>query len=235
MLKVSRQPDGRPEIFYSVQGEGVNAGQPAVFLRLALCNLTCTWCDTRYTWDWEQYDFKEQVAEMSTEDIEQEILGYNCQYLVVTGGEPMIQQRQLIPLLKCLKNREFCIEVETNGTLMPRRELVDLIDYWSVSPKLGNSGNRTSLREVPQCYRFFGSLPSSHFKFVIQNAGDVGEVKGIVRKYELTPGKIILMPEARDRETLLERSKWLVELCQSEGYRFSPRLHILLWGDRRGV
>lgn len=234
-LKVSRQPDGRPEIFYSVQGEGINIGKPAVFLRLGLCNLVCTWCDTKYTWDWEQYDPKEQMVEMPQEEVEQEILGHNCKYLVVTGGEPMIQQKQLIPLLKSLKNKEFRIEIETNGTIVPVRELADLVGHWSVSPKLSNSGNSQSSREVPEGYRFFGGLPSSHFKYVIQNEDDFAEVQSVVQKYNLPAERIILMPEAKDKETLVERSRWLIELCKSQGYLFSPRLQLLLWGNRRGM
>ena len=235
MLKVSRQPDGRPEIFYSVQGEGVNVGKPAVFLRLSLCNLSCTWCDTKYTWDWKRYDPKEQIMEMSPEEIEREILGYNCRYMVVTGGEPMIQNRQLIPLLKRLKNKGFCIEIETNGTTVPAPELVNLIDHWSVSPKLGNSGNPPSSREVAEGYVFFARLSSSYFKYVIENEDDLAEVQSMVHKYDLAHERIILMPEARDRETLLERSGWLVEHCKSYGYLFSTRLQVLLWGNRRGV
>ena len=85
MLKVSRKPDGHPEIFCSVQGEGVNIGKPAVFLRLGLCNLKCTWCDTKYAWDWTTYNPKEQLVEMPLGDVEQEILRHNRKYLVVTG------------------------------------------------------------------------------------------------------------------------------------------------------
>ena len=235
MLKASRQPDGCPEIFCSVQGEGINLGRPAVFLRLALCNLACTWCDTKYTWDWEQYQPEEQITDISPEQAEREILGHNCKYLVVTGGEPMIQQSQLLPLLERLKNKGFGIEVETNGTIMPDPELSNLIDHWSVSPKLANSGNPRPWREVPEVYAFFADLPSSHFKYVIENENDLAEVQGIAEKYNLAPEKIILMPEAQNRDVLLERSRWLVELCKSRGYRFSTRLQILLWGNRRGV
>ena len=80
MLKVSRQADGSPEIFHSIQGEGLNLGKPAVFLRLALCNLACTWCDTRYTWDWKEYDRDEQIIEIPVEEAQRQILQYNCQY-----------------------------------------------------------------------------------------------------------------------------------------------------------
>ena len=234
-LRVSKQPDGRPEIFHSVQGEGVNVGRPAVFLRLGLCNLACTWCDAKYTWDWKRYDPKLQIVEMSPEEIGRELLRYDCRYLVVTGGEPMIQQRQLIPLLKRLKDQGHGVEIETNATIVPASEVVDLIDHWSVSPKLSNSGNPLSLREVGEAYRFFGCLASSHFKYVIQNEDDIAEVEGVVRKYGLAHERIILMPEAKDREALFERSVWLVEHCKRHAYLFSTRLQVLLWGNRRGV
>ena len=234
-LKVSRKSNGHPEIFYSVQGEGINIGRPAVFLRLGLCNLACTWCDTKYTWDWDNYDKKEQIIKMGLDDIEQEILKHDSKYLVLTGGEPMIQQNQFIPLLEYLKKKAFFIEIETNGTIVPNQKLVNMIDHWSVSPKLDNSGNPRSSREIPDCYRFFAKIPSSHFKYVIQNKDDFEEVQTLMSKYHLPPNKIILMPEAQSREDLIGRSGWLVELCKSVGCIFSTRLQILLWGNRRGV
>lgn len=234
MLKVSKKPDGNPEIFYSIQGEGANTGMPAVFLRLGLCNLKCTWCDTKYTWDWEIYNPREQIVEMSTEDIEREILRYNRPYLVITGGEPLLQQNQLLRLLDHLKSRGFLLEIETNGTLDPEPQLLNLVDHWSVSPKLPNSGNPHSQREVPECYRLFASLNSSHFKFVIQSEDDFREVQTLAEKYNLAPEKVILMPEAQNREELLERSHWIVKRCKDYGYRFSMRLHLWLWGSERG-
>jgi 7-carboxy-7-deazaguanine synthase len=235
LLKVSRQPDGSPEIFYSVQGEGVNLGKPAVFLRLALCNLACTWCDTKYTWDWQQYDPEEQIVELLPEGIRRQILRHHCKYVLVTGGEPMLQQEKLIPLLHSLKNKAFYIEIETNGTIVPDPELARLVDHWSVSPKLQNSGNPYFLREIPQAYHFFVDVPNSHFKYTIQSQKDFAEVRGIMQKYGVMPERTFLMPEARDRESLLERSRWLVELCKSHGCLYSTRLQILLWGDRRGM
>jgi len=235
VLKVSRQPDGSPEIFYSVQGEGLNFGKPAVFLRLALCNLVCVWCDTKYTWDWQQYDPEEQILEIPADEIQRQILRYNCKYLVVTGGEPMLQQKQLLSLLHYLKDNEFYVEIETNGTIVPDPELARLVDHWSVSPKLLNSGNPHSLREIPQAYHFFIDAPCSHFKYTIRNEGDFAEVWGIMQKYGVVPERTFLMPEARDTENLLEKSKWLVELCKNHGCLYSTRLQILLWGDRRGV
>ena len=235
MLKISRLPDGSPEIFFSIQGEGLNTGKPAVFLRFALCNLTCSWCDTKYTWDWQQYDQKEQIMEIQDQEAQQQILKYNCTYLVVTGGEPMLQQKQIIPLLRNLKNRDFYIEIETNGTIVPDPELADLVDHWSVSPKLQNSGNTRLSREVPEAYYYFANTPSCHFKYVIQNEDDFEEAQSTMQKYGVPPERTFLMPEAQNRESLLERSTWLVELCKSHRYLYSTRLQILLWGDKRGV
>ena len=235
LLKVSRQPDGSPEIFHSIQGEGVNIGKPAVFLRLALCNLACTWCDTKYTWDWQQYEREEQILEIQAEEAQRQILRYNCTYLVVTGGEPMLQQKQLIPLLKYLKNKEFQIEIETNGTIVPDQELVSLVDHWSVSPKLQNSGNPRLSREIPEAYRLFVDITSTHFKYVIQNEDDFTEAQNTMQKYGVAPGRTFLMPEAQNTESLLEKSRWLVELCKTHECLYSTRLQILLWGNRRGV
>lgn len=234
MLRVSKKPDGIPEIFYSIQGEGANIGKPAVFLRLGLCNMACAWCDTKYTWDWKAYRLSEQLVEMQTEDVEQEILKWGCKYLVVTGGEPLIQQGSLVPMLEQLKRKEFFIEIETNGTIVPHQKLVHLVDHWSVSPKLRNSGNAQSLREVPECYRLFAGVASCHFKYVIQSKEDFEEVQALANKHGLASERIILMPEAQSRDELLDRGRWLVELCKAQGYMFSTRLHILLWGNERG-
>lgn len=235
MLKVSRQPDGRPEIFHSIQGEGVYSGKPAVFLRLALCNLACVWCDTRYTWDWKHLDEVREVVTISVDEAEEGIRQYGCPNLVVSGGEPLVQQRSLTPLLERLKDGGFWIEVETNGTILPGKKLIDLVDHWSVSPKLENSGNTLPARENPRAYRLFRGLPSAHFKYVLEKPEDLAEIRSLSERYDLVPDRIVLMPQARDRDTLLERSRWLADICKNEGYLFSTRLHILLWGNRRGV
>jgi 7-carboxy-7-deazaguanine synthase len=235
LLNISRQPDGRPEIFHSVQGEGVYAGRPVVLLRLALCNLACVWCDTRYTWDWEHFDQGREVATISDDKAEEGIQQYRCRNLVVTGGEPLVQQKSLTPLLACLKGRGFWIEVETNGTIVPQKKLLNIVDHWSVSPKLESSGNPRPSRENPDAYRLFRDLTSAHFKYVLEKADDLSELRAVMDRYELPPDKIVLMPQAQDRDTLLERSRWLVEICKSEGFLFSTRLQILLWGNRRGV
>ena len=235
MLRISRQPDGRPEIFHSVQGEGVYAGKPAIFLRLALCNLACAWCDTRYTWDWEHFDQRREVVATSVDQAQEDIRRYTCRNLVVTGGEPLVQQRLLTPLLERVKDGGYWIELETNGTIAPQRKLLAIVDHWSVSPKLENSGNTLPARENSRALRLFRDLPSAHFKCVLEKPDDLAEIRALLAKYELPADRIVLMPQAQDRDTLLDRSLWLVDICKREGYLFSTRLQILLWGNRRGV
>lgn len=234
-LKVSRQPDGQPEIFYSLQGEGPAVGTPSVFLRLALCNLVCTWCDTKYTWDWRHYDYESQVMELPVERAEELISSYGCRHLVITGGEPLLQQEALVPLVRSLKERGFSLEVETNGTIPPCVPLQHDVDQWNVSPKLQNSGNAAHRREIPGSIQAFSRLPGSYFKFVVVDGSDLEEVRTLTRRYEIPRERIVLMPEGRTRAALRERSGWLSRACVEEGFRFTPRLHILLWGDKRGT
>ena len=227
-------PSGEPEIFRSIQGEGVSAGTPTVFLRLGMCNLACSWCDTRYTWDWDSYDFDEQVMSMEEPDVKQRILGFDLPHLVITGGEPMMQQKALGPLANSLKAREFFSEVETNGTLAPLPEMVDAISQWNVSPKLVNSGNPQARREVPEALSAFREIGSAFFKFVIVEPPDVDEVSGLVERYDIPPERVVLMPEGTTAAGINDRGAWLAESCARHGFRFSTRLHILLWGDKRG-
>ena len=234
MLRVSRQQSGEPEIFYSLQGEGVTAGTPTVFLRLATCNLTCTWCDTKYTWDWDNYEYDREVVNLSRQEVQERVLGYECRHLVITGGEPLLQQRELAPLVVALKARGFYSEVETNGTLVPGAELVGAVSQWNVSPKIANSGNRLDRREVPEALKMFRDLETSYFKFVMVDPTDAGEVCSLVDRYDIPYDRVILMPEGVTPQTVGDRGEWVAGLCARLGFRFSTRLHILLWGDQRG-
>ena len=209
-------------------------GKPSVFLRLATCNLACTWCDTKYTWDWANFDYAREVVSLEASQLEERILGFDCPNLVITGGEPLLQQSDLIPLVTSLKSQGMRFEVETNGTIEPGPELARDIDQWNVSPKLANSGNPAERREEPSALAAFQQLPNAYFKFVVAEPGDVDEVCGFRDRYSLPSQRVILMPEGRTPDALKSRSVWVSEACIKEGFRFSTRLHILLWGDERG-
>ncbi len=223
------------EVFCSIQGEGLSAGAQAVFLRMALCNLSCEWCDTKYTWDWKNYEYEKEVKEVGIEDVKADLLKYGVKHLVLTGGEPMLQQRDLVPLLESLKEIGFFIEVETNGTISPAIRMINVVDRWNVSPKLENSGNPQNWREKPESYLFFKELSNAFFKYVIRTPQDLNEVRELARRYHIPESRIMLMPEARTKEELTERSKWLKEATGQMNYLFSTRLQIERWGDKRGV
>ena len=234
MLKVSRRSGGEPEIFYSVQGEGVSLGEPSVFLRLATCNLACSWCDTKYTWDWQNFNYQTEVVELGPEIVQQKIQAYDCSHVVITGGEPMLQQEELQPLVKSLAAEGYTFEMETNGTIPPTPGMLRHIGQWNVSPKLRTSGNQVLEAQNPLALHTFAALPDAYFKFVIAIESDVDEVCTLRDQYDLAPQRILLMPEGRTLDALARKSTWLPELCVRHGFRFTTRLHIILWGNERG-
>ena len=146
-----------------------------------------------------------------------------------------MQARQLEPLAGSLKSQGYFIEVETNGTIVPTHEFAISVDQWNVSPKLENSGNSTKSRETPLALEYFANLPSAFFKYVVESQSDVDEVVALNSKYKIAATKTLLMPQATKKVELVKKSRILVERCQEEGFRFSTRLHVLLWGAKRGV
>jgi len=233
-LLVSRMEDGRPEVFSSIQGEGASAGVPSTFIRLAVCNLRCSWCDTAYTWDWSRFDRASSIMALTAKEAFAAISALPPRNVVVTGGEPLLQRRQLVPLVEQLGGSGFRVEVETNGTVAPG-PLAGLVDQWNVSPKLATSGNEGLRRVVPEALRQFAGQPCAYFKFVVSDPSGIEEAAAIAEGAGLPSGRVILMPEGRTAAELRERSPWLATACAARGFRFSTRLHILIWGDRRGV
>src|SRR5271169_1559146 len=220
------------EIFYSIQGEGALIGTPSVFVRTSGCNLRCDWCDTPYT------SWMPEGSERSLDSIVEEVQGYAASHVVITGGEPMIA-----PEIEQLTHRlDAHITIETAGTVdMPVH-----CDLMSISPKLANStplerdGGRWAqqherLRYQPEILKRLIQLYPYQLKFVIVNPADIGQVRAIVEEIGAAQSRVILMAEGVDAVTLAERGRWLAEIAKREGYRFTPRLHVDLWGNRRGV
>jgi len=224
------------EIFYSIQGEGLNLGRPSIFIRLYYCNLYCSWCDTKYTW-LNQEKAKEGIDYflMDNEVIYKAISSYPANNVVITGGEPLLHQSKLVDLIKLLKTKNYSVEIETNGTIMPKADLIDKVDLFTVSPKLANSGVKYEHRIRKDVLKLFSSLENAVFKFVIQEKEDIEEVLSLVKELGIKNEKIFLMPEGTNPSILLSRSSWLVEICKEFNFKFSPRLHIMIWGNKRGV
>ena len=212
------------EVFASLQGEGVTAGLPSVFIRLQGCSIGCVWCDTKYSWDPVKGDARD------LQNLLQEVSAISLKNIVVTGGEPL-ESPLFVPLVSSLKTRGYRVEVETAGVLEPP----DLpVDQWNVSVKLAHSGVPEERRIRPQAIRQFVAR-DAWFKFVVAGPEDVAEVLGLRERFALPGERILLMPEGTRSDELLDRSRWVWEACLSHGFRFSPRLQILVWGARRGV
>ena len=244
--------NGRPEIFHSIQGEGKSIGVPSVFVRTSLCNLHCIWCDTDYTWNWvgtrfphvhdalpgyRKFQKKEWIEECSVQSIAEEVAAFPCKNVILTGGEPMLQQAGLAALMRVLRSLsiDYRFETETNGTLKPTPEFDAAIDQYNVSPKLANSNNSQKLRERPAVLRFFAQSEKANFKFVLATPTDLEEVLRLMAAYQIPAEKIWLMPEATERQTLQEKREWLVDICKNYGFRYSDRLHVQIWGSKKGV
>ena len=233
VLKLSRLPSGQAEIFASIQGEGRTRGLPSVFVRLALCNLRCIWCDTKYTWDWEHYDGRVEIIDVEPAAVAAVVQELGHHNIVITGGEPLLQKRPLGRLVEGLKEQGRRVEMETNGTIFPSDELAVAVDQWNVSPKIANSGNHSRVREFPAVLGWFAAQPNAYFKFVVAAPTDVQEIGRLTARYFLDPARVILMPEAQDEATMVDRSSWLEPACDGAGFSFSPRLQITLWRGAR--
>lgn len=219
------------ELFYSLQGEGSLIGVPSFFIRTSGCNLRCSWCDTPYT-SWQP-----EGSEMTLNAICAELQRYPARHAVVTGGEPMIAP-EIAALTERLRALGMHITVETAGTQFKQVAC----DLMSISPKLSNStpegrwaAQHERLRLQLDVLKRLMASYAYQLKFVIAAPEDLAELKSLVAELNAPAEHIVLMPEGIDPMQLRERGLWLAELCKNEGYRFSPRLHVDLYGNRRGV
>ncbi len=223
------------EIFYSVQGEGGLVGVPSIFVRTSGCNLRCSWCDTPYTsWNPEGDDLS--IGEIL--DRAMALDGFGAAgHVVLTGGEPMIAPG-IVELSRRFRERGMHITVETAGTIFTPVAC----DLMSISPKLANSTpegvfrtQHERLRQQPEVLAKLIAGYDYQLKFVIAREGDLDEVCAVVSRLGAPGGRVILMPEGISTDVLRARGVWLAEICKRYGFRFSPRLHVDLYGNRRGV
>jgi 7-carboxy-7-deazaguanine synthase len=222
------------EIFHSIQGEGLLAGTPSVFIRLAGCPLQCKWCDTKYAWD------ANEGEELPVSEIVNRIVQWPSRYVVITGGEPMVNP-QLPDLARVLKERNKHITIETAGIKFVAGLACDLM---SVSPKLSNSGQKiktaplrpgsgladpfSSIRQLIRRYPY-------QLKFVVDSPDDLPEIQQAVEQIEgVSAEKVMLMPQAKKRDELIAKSPMVAQLCKEAGYVFCQRLHILLYDGMKG-
>ena len=215
------------EVFVSVQGEGPSLGRPAVFLRLSGCNLSCTWCDTKYAWYGGE--------ELSVDAVAERVLDLLRRYrgvdlLVVTGGEPLLQSEELAELLARLRREvpHLEVEVETNGTADPRA-VIDYVDRLIVSPKLSNSGLPEEVRRVSEGVIEVALTRRDrvYVKVVVEGPGDSGELLRLVEGLGVDRDRVYLMPLASTLEELRRKLPAVVVMAIEYGFRVSDRLQIV--------
>lgn len=229
--------------FYTLQGEGPTMGCPAIFVRLHVCNLKCSWCDAWYTWNPHTEEFWTEMKDVPVEEAAQQIHDewagpkYLTRRVIWTGGEPLIQRKQLDAAMKILEDIEpgifYTFEIETNGTLMPTERQLERCQF-NCSPKLDNSDNRDGSRIKPKILSALNDADSS-FKFVCMTEEDLDEVERDFAPH-IDHDKIIIMPQGITEEEVSMNAKRLAEPCKERGLRLMPRLQNICWdGARRGV
>jgi 7-carboxy-7-deazaguanine synthase len=225
------------ELFYSIQGEGKLVGVPSVFVRASGCNLRCVWCDTPYaSWSPEGED-------VAVAEIVRRVGEFSARHVVLTGGEPMIMP-DIVELCHSLHEKNHHITIETAATVFHPLKL----DLASLSPKLSNStpndregGKFVAMHErqrmnLPVIQQFIDTSPEFQLKFVVSEERDLEEIAQILRQLKhVAPSDVLLMPEGTDAATLDSRAGWISEICKRTGYRYCPRLHVALYGNRRGT
>lgn len=221
------------EIFYTLQGEGRLAGVASVFIRLAGCPLRCVWCDTKYAWD------PAAGEDMTAEQVIARIGDYPTQYVVITGGEPMIHDG-FAALVAGLHEAGYHITVETAGI----EYIADLpVDLMSISPKLGNSTPKTDAlaaihepnRLRPEVLNQLTAGYDYQLKFVVDTPADLNDIAECLGGLdEINPYKICLMPQATTPTEYIEKSRWLADYCLQTGFAYSSRLQVLLWPGQKG-
>jgi len=236
------------EKFVSIQGEGKSTGVPAAFVRLGNCNLKCVYCDTPYTWDETRFDLRAELVAESVEDVALWVVQHAPGRLILTGGEPLLQQKLVVDLLKEVDARwlvrtneagaagpHVFVEIETNCTVRPNQALLARVDQWNVSPKLSCSGDPPEQRLRSAVFQLFLANSRATFKFVVKNLSDVEELDALAREWGLPAERVWLMPEAQSASELIAPGKMVAEAALARRYRYSGRLHLELFGGQRGA
>lgn len=247
VLEQSENYNGEPEIFDTIQGEGRNIGRHTAFVRLSECNQHCNFCDTAFTWafkpelgeghdDGRTFLRSEWQTQRPVTEIAQKVFEANNESVVITGGEPMMQQAAVTNLIKELraKNPNYHAEIETAGTIAPTDELASLLSQINVSPKLSSSGNdiRKSIKEKPLKKL---AEAGADFKFVVTSEQDIDEILSVISLSGVKPEKVFLMPEGRTPEEIQRHGDMIADLCKKHNFNLTTRLHVILWGDKKNV
>ncbi len=235
----------------TIQGEGPATGRHCLFVRLAGCNLRCRWCDTAYTWAFDEklaahldrpyvYPQADNVREMTVAQILDELrtvwnIDERPTIVVISGGEPLIQQEELFWLASNLCVLRCEVHVETAGTIAPSDGLIATVHQWVVSPKLAHSGNPLARRIRPVALKAFSARGHrAIFKFVVTDVDDLPEVDRIVADLDLPACRVMVMPEGTTAAGVTSTGREIADQVLARGWSMTLRNHVLLWSDVRG-
>lgn len=217
------------------QGEGPHAGRRCGFVRLGLCNLSCEWCDTPYTWDHTRYDVKAECPDTPITQVAAAVEQLGVDVVVLSGGEPLMHAAKLPALFAATHGVQW--HVETNGTIVPPDWWAANVTHTTVSPKI-NTGDpaKKRLKARPlAAWAAHAAAGSAIFKFVVVDEEELAVIAELVAEYGIPPSAVWVMPEGTTAETVTDRHAQLADAILAAGFNTTTRLHVLLWGDRRGV
>ncbi|WP_371500338.1 7-carboxy-7-deazaguanine synthase QueE [Kitasatospora sp. NBC_00374] len=223
----------------TLQGEGPSAGRLALFLRLGGCNLTCSWCDTPYSWDGKRFDLRKEITRVPVVDLAEWAAEHPHAIIVLTGGETLLHQgtdawRSWMAVLRHTTRR---VEIETNGTITPKPVSLGVPRLsFNVSPKLENSGVAEDRRIIPDALEAFADLSHrdrARFKFVATGPDDLEEIAALVERFHIPPHAVWVMPEGTTGERTIDVARSLAEHVIGHNWNLSMRQHVLLWPGER--
>ncbi|MFG1918141.1 7-carboxy-7-deazaguanine synthase QueE [Micromonospora sp. NPDC048898] len=214
------------------QGEGPSTGQQAMFVRLSRCNLRCPGCDTPYTWDTRRFDLRDHTVTASVEAVAEQVLASPPALVVITGGEPLLQQPTVTALAERLAAGGRRIEIETNGTIAPSAALTAVVDRFNVSPKLPSFAADDDRPINAAALAAFVATERAVFKFVVTGSGDFEAIGDLTERYGLAP--VWVMPEGTRSGQHVTDLRALADETLQRGWNLTGRLHVLLWEDARG-
>ncbi len=218
----------------TLQGEGPSLGEPALFIRLSRCNLTCQWCDEPHTWDTSRFDLQEHTRTHTVRELARWAQTHPTELVVITGGEPLLHQQQLVGLVDALVASGKRVEIETNGTIAPLPEIRGAGVRLNVSPKLASSGVSRSRRYHPEALSAL-SEADSICKFVVTTAhrdADLAEADQLVAEHPFR--QVWLMPEGITEPVVRTGLRLLADHALVRGWSLTPRLHVTIWGNQHG-
>ena len=218
------------EKFISIDGEGPTSGELAVFIRFQGCNLRCSYCDTKYSWDEESIN---NVEILSAEEIYDYIKSTKVKNVTLTGGEPLIQ-KNISSLLELLNNdKDLVVHIETNGSINIKefkdkyKNIIFILDYKSPSSNMMKQMDKENFDLIDK---------KDMYKFVIGSKEDINKALEIIKLYKLQNKCLVYFSPVFDSSLTMEEIVDFMKENNLNNVRLQVQLHKIIWDKEvRGV